>query len=107
MTAKLHLAPGMCGGRSQTSEHQTALSSVNLIALDMGFIGSREPKERRGAKAETDFLPCISFSSVSHALIRVHGRRDLLYYYFKLTRLELLHIHVPILNYRIYRVCKM
>lgn len=65
MTAKLHLAPGMRRGRSQTSEHQTALGSVNLIALDVGFIGSRGPKERRGAKAEPDFLSRISFASVS------------------------------------------
>lgn len=46
MTAKLHLAPGMCGGHSKTFEHQTVLSSVNLIALNMGFIGSRGPAER-------------------------------------------------------------
>lgn len=75
MTAKLHLAPGMCRGHSQTSEHQTALSSVNLIALDVGFIGSHRPKERRGAKAEPDFLSHVSFSSVSHALVRVLRRR--------------------------------
>lgn len=85
MTAKLHLAPGMCRGRSQTSEHQTALSSVNLIALDMGFIGSRRPKERRGPKAEPDFLSGISFSFVSHALIRMLVRRGVLYYYVRLT----------------------
>ncbi len=75
MTAKLHLAAGMCRGRFQTSEHQTALSSVNLIALDMGFIGSHEPKERRGAKAEPDFLSRISFFSVSHALIKCSGEK--------------------------------
>lgn len=67
MTAKLHLAPGMCRGCSQTSEHQTARSPVNLIALDVGFIGSLRPNEKRGAKAEPDFLSRISFSSVSHA----------------------------------------
>lgn len=65
MTAKLHLAPGMHRGCSQTSEHQTALSSVNLIALDTGFIGSHRPKERRGAKAKPDFLSHISFSCQS------------------------------------------
>ncbi|CAB1458575.1 unnamed protein product [Pleuronectes platessa] len=75
MTAKLHLAPGMRGGPSQTSEHQTALGSVNLIALDSGFIGSRRPNERRGAKAKPDFLSRISFSSVSHARRRVLRRR--------------------------------
>lgn len=91
MTAKLHLAPGMCRGRSQTSEHQTALSSVNLIALDSGFIGSHGPKERRGAKAEPDFLSRISFSSVSQALMSVLGRRAVLDYYFRLTRFKLVH----------------
>lgn len=70
MTAKLHLAPGMCRGQSQTSEHQTALSSVDLIALDMGFIGSPWAKRRQEAKAEPDCLSCISFSFVSHALRR-------------------------------------
>lgn len=85
MTAKLHLAPGMHRGCSQTSEHQTALSSVNLIALDTGFIGSHRPKERRGAKAKPDFLSHISFSSVSQALIRALRRRDVLNYCLRLT----------------------
>lgn len=86
MTAKLHLAPGMHRGRCQTSEHQTARSSVNLIALDMGFTGSCRPKERRGAKAKPHFLSHISFSSVRHALISVLKRRGVLYYYFRLAR---------------------
>lgn len=100
MTAKLHLAPGMHRGCSQTSEHQTALSSVNLIALDMGFIGSHRPKERRGAKAKPDFLSHISFYSVSQALIRALRRRGVLNYYLTLTGLKQVHIHVPALNYR-------
>lgn len=100
MTAKLHLAPGMCRGRSQTSEHQTALSSVNLIALDMGFIGSHRPEKRRGAKAEPDFLSHISFSSVSHALIGVLGRRGVWYYCFRITGLKFVCVCVPVHNYR-------
>lgn len=88
MTAKLHLAPGMCRGCSQTSEHQTALSSVNLIALDMGFIGSHGPKEKRGAKAEPDFLPRISFSFVSQARIRMLRRKGLSCCYVRITGLK-------------------
>lgn len=88
MTAKLHLAPGMCRGGSQTSEHQTVLSSVNLIALDAGFIDSHRPKERQGAKTEPDFLSHISFSTVSHALRRMLRRRAELCYFVRLTRLK-------------------
>lgn len=117
MTAKLHLAPGMCRGRSQTSEHQTALSSVNLIALDTRFIGSRRPKERPGAKAEPDFLSHISFSSVSHALVAVLGRRGVFCYYCWWTGSEEIHKHLPMLFWResseythnnvIYKTCKL
>lgn len=105
MTAKLHLALGMRRGRSQTSEHQTALSSVNLIALDMGFIGSHRPKERRGAKAKPDFLSHISFSSVSHALIRVLRKRGALCYYFRLARLKMC-LFIYFCN-QLPRVCKV
>lgn len=86
MTAKVHLAPGMCRGCSQTSEHQTVRSSVNLIALDVGFIGSRRPNERRGAKAEPDFLSRISFSSVSHARRRMLAKPVQLCYSVRLTK---------------------
>lgn len=86
MTAKVHLVPGMCRGCSQTSEHQTARSSVNLIALDVGFIGSHRPNKRRGVKAEPDFLSRISFSSVSHARGRMLRKPEQLCFSLRLTK---------------------
>lgn len=87
MTAKLHLAPGM---HLPTSEHQTVLSSVNLIALDTDLLARSGPKRDGEGKAKPDFLCHIGFSSVSHALTRTLGRRGVRYLPFRNSAEEVL-----------------
>lgn len=102
MTAKLHLAPGMHRGRCQTSEHQTARSSVNLISLDMGFTGSCRPKERRGGESKTRFsLPYQFLLCQSCSRRSAQEKRCVYYYfryYFRLDRLKWICIHVHVLT---------
>lgn len=74
MTARLHAASGM--PQLKTSQHQTALGSVSLIALDVGFIGSRRPSQSQGGQeAEPDFSSrCRLLLRQSRALESDSGR---------------------------------